>query len=152
MGEYQPGQIECEPAPAVALPEDENLDPRPPPDEACGPSYTVTRPRDPDDEGDPGAQGEEKRPRLDLEGKTFPDLNLPADQQGTGRASEVGGTSRQKLIFEHPDPHVELQTHPFWFLMAGPLTYLFAQKVRYYRPHKIICHEVYRVRGHDGEL
>jgi hypothetical protein len=145
MADYRPGEIQCEPAPEP--------DPRPHPDDACGSSNPPPRPRDPDDEGDPGAQGEAKRPRLDPGDKNFPDLNLPADQQETGRADQVGGTSQQKVIYDRPNPHVELQTNPFLFLIPSVLIYLLGNSVSPRSgTQQIRCHEVFRGSGHGGEL
>jgi hypothetical protein len=86
----------------------------------------------------------------------FPDLNLPADQQGTGRAAEVGGTSRQKVVYEPtliwypPDPHVELQAGGFSFFPDWLMDF-FTEEVSFPPPQKPRkgCYEVFMSSVHD---
>jgi hypothetical protein len=152
MADYRAGEIECEPAP----------DPRPNPDDAC--RQPGTRPRGPGDQDDPEGQPESKRPCTGPDGEYLPDPDdQSGDQGGAGQAADIGGTSHQAVIFDYPDPHVELQTtrhdglpiNPFWFPIPHMLIYLFADKVRDHSPKTyswMSCHETFKGSGHDGGL
>jgi hypothetical protein len=159
MSQYQPGEIECEPAP--------------PPDEACGPP--VAGKRGPGDQDDPSGQPEPKRGCSGWDGRPFPDLN---DEQPAGQAGqEAGSSSRQhhynpqqpKATYEVPkllpwdnppplviyDPPVESQpsdlpSQAFRFALSGWLTFIFASGVKYtFRSQWLACHEVPGGSWHD---
>jgi hypothetical protein len=103
MGEYQPGDIVCETALAPGSP-----NPRPNPNDPCRSGASCSRPRDPDDQNDPGAGRETKRTRLDNDGNTFPGSNKAGDQQETGR-----------IVYDNPRAHNEFQEpYSLWSLFG----------------------------------
>jgi hypothetical protein len=103
MSEYQPGAIECEPAP-------ENPNPRPNPDDACRPPSS--RPRDREDPDDSERERETKRPFLDLNNDPIPefDLNEIPEDQGEAGGANQGYNCRQVDLSNFPG---EIGRDPF---------------------------------------
>jgi hypothetical protein len=138
MPAYKPGDLECEPAPEP--------EPLPNPEEAC--RQPRARKRGPGDQDDPSGQPESKLPCTGLDGEPLPDLNDPKVQDRSGQA---GGTSRQRVTYDVPDAHVELQAGGFSFFPDWLMNFLSEEvKVPPKKHQWMSCFEV--SMGHRGEL